>query len=175
MDTSTLLAAVGGFVVVKTATIAVLVARRERRHRDRLVTAVAAARRVDPSGWRLQWAEPGVLLVSNADHGESVHDVGMEATLVAGSGVSASAEHTARFIGTGASVELRFADLAPWLTEVASAGWTSEAYSSPAAREQLACTLTYTIRWVTDDGEHRYESRTAQPVLPVPDLALGPA
>lgn len=175
MDTSTLLAAVGGFVVVKTATIAVLVAPRERRHRDRLVTAVAAARRVDPSGWRLQWAEPGVLLVSNGDHGEAVRDVAVEATLVASSGVSASVEHAAGFVGTGASIELRFADLEPWLNEIASAGWTTEAHSSPEARERLACTLTYTIRWVMPDGEHRYESRTAQPVLPVPELALGPA
>lgn len=146
MDTTTLLAAVVGFVVVKTATIAVVVARRERRHRDRLVTAVAAARRVDPSGWRLQWAEPGVLLVSNGDHGEAVRDVAVEATLVASSGVSASVEHAAGFVGTGASIELRFAGLEAWLTEVASAGWTTEAYSSPAARERFAYTLTHTIR-----------------------------
>ncbi len=175
MDTSTLLAVVGGVVVTKTTVIAVLVARRERRQRDRLRSAVTAARRDEASGWRLQWAEPGVLLVSNADHGEAVRDVQLSATLTARSEASASVEHSARFVGTGASIELRFPGLAEWLSEVASNGWTAQAHTSPECRERLACTLTYTIRWVTDDGEHRYEARAAEPVLPVPDLALGPA
>lgn len=175
MDTTALLVVVGAFVAVKTLVVVVLVVRRDRRQRRRVETAVVAARRVDESAWRLQWAEPGVLLVSNAVHGAAARDVELSATLTATSGVAASVEHSARFVGTGASVELRFADLEPWLNEVASEGWTVADHSSPRARERLACTLTHTIRWVSEDGEHHLESRTAQPVLPVPDLALGPA
>ena len=175
MDTTTLLLVVGGAVVAKTTTIAVLVARRDRRLRRRVDTAVSAARRVEPAGWGLQWAEPGVLLVTNSDRGTSARDVRLAATLTASSGVTDSVEHDARFVGTGASVELRFAGLERWLAEAVGSGWETAALASREVRDRLSCTLTYSIRWREPDGEQRYESRTAQPVLPVPDLALGPA
>lgn len=175
MDTSTLLLVVGGVVVAKTTALAVLVARRDRRQRRTLDTVVVAARRVEPSGWGLQWAEPGVLLVTNASSGAVAREVELSAELTASSGVTDFAEHLARFVGTGASVELRFAGLERWLTDVAGSSWETAAQASREMHDRLACTLTYSIRWRSPEGERRHESRTAQPVLPVPDHALRPA
>ena len=176
MDTTTLLAVVGGVVVVKTGVIAVLVARRDRGRRRTTDTVVAAARRVDPGGWRLQWAEPGVLLVSNTSRGDAAREVELTATLTASSGASDSVAEQVRFVGTGACFELRFAGLEPFLGRLASGrGRPLPGHERDQLRARLASTLTYSIHWRTPEGERRQEVRNGQPVLPVPDGVLEPA
>jgi hypothetical protein len=175
MDTATLLVVVGGVVVVKTAVIALLVARRDRARQRRTETVVAAARRVDPGGWRLQWAEPGVLLVSNSSRGDAAREVELRATLTASSGASASVAELVRFVGTGACFEARFAGLETFLATVALGnpdGGEAAGRERDERRARLASTLTYSILWSTPEGERRRETRTGQPVLPVPDGVL---
>ncbi|SEQ54382.1 hypothetical protein [Microlunatus flavus] len=175
MDATTLLVVVGGVVAVKTTVILGLVARRDRRQRRRVDSAVTAARRVEASGWALQWAEPGVLLVSNASRGSAAREVELTATLTASSGESASVEHAEKFVGTGASFQARFAELERWLADVAAHAWVDAGRESAAVRDRLSSTLTYSILWRSPEGERCHETRSAHPVLPVPDLALGPA
>ena len=173
MDTTTLLAVVGGVVVVKTGVIAVLVARRDRTRRRATDTVVAAARRADPGGWRLQWAEPGVLLVSNTSRGEAARQVELTATLTTSSGASASVAELVRFVGTGACFEARFAGLEGFLGGLAAGrGRSLPGHEREQLRVRLASTLTYAIHWRTPEGEQRQEVRTEQPVLPVPDGVL---
>jgi hypothetical protein len=158
VSTASLLLIVGSVVCVKTLAFVGFMARRARRQRGALAAAASAVARAeaaahqgqDPDGWRLQWAEPGVLLVENTSDVEAARDVGLSATLTAGSGVAASVEQSERFVGSGACFTARFAWVDPWLA---------------------VCMLSYTLVWQTSDGERRRETRTAHPVLPVPDLS----
>ena len=174
VDTSTLLTVVGGVVVAKTTLIAVLVARRDRARRRTTSTVVAAARRADPAGWRLQWAEPGVLLVSNASRGDAAREVQLTATLTASSGERASVAELVRFVGTGASFEARFTGLETYLGRLAGDGAGAARRDREQLRARLASTLSYAIHWRTAEGERRQEIRTAQTVIPVPDGVLEP-
>lgn len=159
MTTSTLLLIVGGVVCLKTVAFVGLWSRRGRRQRSALrvgAEALAAAKAVapvpvDPPGWRLQWAEPGVLLVENINRAEAARDVGLSASLTSGSGTVASVEQAVRFVGTGACFKARFAAVDPWLT---------------------ASTLSYSMAWRTPEGERRRETRTVRSVVPAPDLAF---
>ena len=159
MSTTSLLLIVGAVVVVKTLAFIGIVVRRERRQRGALAAATQAVavaeaavhQDADPTGWRLQWAEPGVLLFENTSNAEAARDVVLTATLTAGSGVAASVDQAERFVGSGACFTARFADVDPWLD---------------------ACTLGYTLVWRTPDGERQRETRAAQAVVPVPDLSL---
>ena len=77
MSTVTLLLVVGGVVCLKTVAFVAFLVRRGRRQQSALDAAAQAVRvaqaaeaalvaqPTDPAGWRLQWAEPGVLLVQN--------------------------------------------------------------------------------------------------------------
>ena len=160
MSTATLLLIVGGVVCVKTLAFVGFVVRRGRRQRAALAVAeaaVAAARAVRPDpadlcAWRLQWAEPGVLLVENASETLAARDVQLSATLTPTSGVAATVEHAVRFVATGACFTARFAAVDTWLS---------------------ACTLSYSMVWRTPDGERRRETRTGHSVVPVPDLGAG--
>ena len=160
MSTATLLMIVGSVVCLKTLAFVGLLVRRGRRHRAALATsaealaaaeATAAAPGAFEPGWRLQWAEPGVMLVENTSELAAARDVELSATLVASSGAQASVEQAVRFVGTGASFTARFPAVDCWLA---------------------MCTLTYSMVWRTPDGERRRETRTAQSVVPVPDLGL---
>ena len=179
MSTTTLLVVIGFGVLVKTTVFICFAVRRGRRQRvaleaahaaaddaAALLSAVEAAAGLAPQGWRLQWAEPGVLLVENIDHGEGVRDVKLVATLTSGCGQSATLTRAVRFIGGGACFEARFADLEGSLA--------AELGGAPdEARRRLACTLDYAMVWRTGDGETHRENRVGQAVVPVPDLALG--
>ncbi|GAB2571632.1 hypothetical protein [Microlunatus antarcticus] len=164
MSTTTLLMIVGGVVCLKTLAFVGLLVRRGRRQRVALaaaaeaVTAAEALARPpargegeDPAGWRLLWAEPGVMLVENAGDTGGARDVELRATLTSRSGVVASAAHTVRFVASGACFTVRFAAVDPWLA---------------------ACTLDYALVWRTPAGERRRETRNVPSVVPVPDLAL---
>lgn len=177
MSTTTLLVVIGFGVLVKTSIFLGVLARRDRRQRRALETVRATAARavseaavpaepgLAPTGWRLQWAEPGVLLLENADDAEAVRDVELAATLTAACGRTASVSRRVRFVGTGACFEARFGELEPWLEE-ALVG------TAEGARHRLACTLDYVLVWHGSDGETRQASRTGRAVVPVPDLAL---
>ena len=159
MNATTLLMILSGVVCLKTLAFVGFSVRRGRRQRAALATAAAAVARArasapapDPTpGWRLQWAEPGVLLVENASATTAARDVELSATLTAGCGVAASLEQAVHFVGTGACFTARFPAVDPWRT---------------------ACTLSYALVWRTPDGERRREARTGQVVVPVPDLSL---
>ena len=167
MSTATLLMILSGVVCLKTLAFVGYHVRRGRRQRAalaRAAAALAAARASVPdraaapapapeaaSGWRLQWAEPGVLLVENTSDTAAARDVELSATLTPGSGVAATLEHAVSYVGTGACFTARFAAVDSWLT---------------------ACTLSYSMVWRTPEGERRRETRTGHTVVPVPDLSL---
>ncbi|GAA3560110.1 hypothetical protein GCM10022197_14480 [Microlunatus spumicola] len=179
MSTATLLLVVGGVVCVKTLAFVTLIVRRGRRQRRELDVAAAALAVAesavpvppDPSGWRLQWAEPGVMLVQNTSDEVPAREVRLSATLTASSGAEASVDQAVRFVGTGACFTARFADLERWLTEAAAAAGLGR--DREPAPQRLACTLSYTMAWRTPEGERRRETRVAQGVVPVPDLSPG--
>lgn len=187
MSTTALLLVVGGVVCVKTLAFVALLLRRGRRQRVRLDAAAEAvllaqaaepvlvAPPTDPAGWRLQWAEPGVMLVENTSGHVSARDVELSATLTASSGSAATVAQAMRFVGTGACFTARFAELERWLAEAASAAAAALGQDREPALRRLACTLTYSMAWRTPDGERRHESRTALSVVPLPDLLLDPA
>ena len=132
MSTATLLIVVGGVVCLKTLAFVALMLRRGRRQRVQLhaaaeavlaaqaVEPVLGAQPADPAGWRLQWAEPGVMLVENTSGHVSARDVELSATLTASSGTAATVAQAMRFVGTGACFTARFAELERWLGEAAS-------------------------------------------------------
>jgi hypothetical protein len=146
-------------VCLKTLAFVGFIVRRGRRQQRALATVNAALATAeaaapapgDPSRWRLQWAEPGVLLVENTSGASAARDVELSATLTASSGTAATVEQTVRFVGTGACFTARFASVDPWLA---------------------ACTLSYSMAWRTPEGERRRECRTGHSVVPVPDLTL---
>ena len=129
VSTATLLLVVGGVVCLKTLALVALTVRRGRRQRRALDVPAAALATVEaaapvppsPSGWHLQWAEPGVMLVQNTSDEVAAREVQLSATLTASSGAAASVDQAVRFVGTGASFTARFADLERWLTETAAA------------------------------------------------------
>ncbi len=125
----TLLVDVGSVVCVKTLAFFGLVVRRDRRQRRALDSATAlaaeartAARRTldpvrpTPSSWRLQRAEPGVILVENVGE-EGAREVRLVADLTAGCGAMAEVDLRERFVGSGACLRARFAELEEWLAE----------------------------------------------------------
>lgn len=180
MSTATLLMIVGGVVCAKTVGFVAFVRWRGRRQRrvladvnDALAAAEAAAPAPgDPSGWRLQWAEPGVLLVENTSDASAAREVELTATLTASSGTAATVEQAVRFVGTGACFTARFPDLDRWLTDAANGAAAARGRDREPALRRLACTLSYSMAWRTPDGERRRECRTGQSVVPVPILTL---
>ncbi len=185
MSTTTLLVIVGGVVCLKTLAFLAYVARRGRRQRaelDASAQALAAARAVatapergSPPRWRLQWAEPGVLLVENTSGATPARDVELTATLTASSGAATSVARAVRFVATGASFTARFDELERWLADAATAAAAALGRDREPASRRLACTLSYSMAWRTPEGERRLQSRTAHPVVPVPDLSPEPA
>jgi hypothetical protein len=184
VTTATLLVIIGSVVCLKTLAFVGFAVRRGRRQRRALdvaaeaVTSAEAAALLlppraptDPSGWRLQWAEPGVLLVENTSDDVAARDVELRATLTASSGTAASIEQAVRFVGTGACFTARFAELERWLADAADAAAAALGRDREAASRRLGCTLSYSMAWLTPDGERRRESRVAQAVVPLPDLA----
>jgi len=179
VTTATLLLVVGGVVCLKTLAFVTLMVRRSRRQRRELDVAAealasaeaAAPTPADPSGWRLEWAEPGVMLVQNTSDEVPAREVLLSATLTASSGVAATVDQAVRFVGTGACFTARFADLERWLADAAVAAGLGR--DREPALQRLACTLSYTMAWLTPDGERRRETRVAQGVVPVPDLSPG--
>lgn len=183
MTTTTLLIIIGSAVCLKTLAFVGFAIRRGRRQRRELgvaaqavATAEAAASAavpepVDPSGWRLQWAGPGVMLVENTSDDVAARDVELRATLTASSGTAASIEQAVRFVGTGACFTARFAELERWLADAADAAAAALGRDREAASRRLGCTLSYSMAWLTPDGERRRESRVAYTVVPLPDLA----
>lgn len=174
---TTLLVVVGCVVAVKTLAFVGFVVRRDRRQRhelDAAAEAVAAAEERsltgDPEGWRLQWSEPGVMLVENTSTSASARGVELAATLTSGSGASATVHESVRFVGTGACFEARFGDLERRLADAAADAVALPGTAGDDARQALTCTLSYSMGWTTPDGEDRREERTAHPVVPVPDL-----
>lgn len=184
MSTVTLLLVVGGVVCLKTLAFVAFLTRRGWRQQVALDAAAEAVRTAqaaeaalvaqttDPAGWRLQWAEPGVMLVENTSGHVAARDVELSATLTASSGSAATVAQVMRFVGTGACFTARFAELERWLTEAASGAAAALGHDREPALRRLACTLSYTMAWRTPEGERRHESRTALTVLPLPDLLL---
>jgi hypothetical protein len=181
VTTTTLLVIVGSVVCLKTLAFVGYAVRRGRRQRaeldaatQALVTARAAVPEPEaPPRWRLQWAEPGVMLVENTSDATPARDVELTATLTASSGAVASVAQAVRFVGTGACFTARFADLERWLADAATSAGAALGRDRETASRRLACTLTYSMAWLTPEGERRHESRAAHRVVPVADLRPG--